>query len=194
MSWHSLGPEVATGGNALTKSLGRAGMRICGWRIEGAIPDVPKMIIAVAPHTSNFDFALTVGVIWGFGLRASYLAKHSLFRFPLGAIMRAFGGIPVERGASRGMVDEMAARFAARDKLILGITPEGTRSNVREWKQGFVLIAAAADVPILPAIVNYDTKVVRFHDLIRDVSDPDRSLAAVQAAATTGAPRKSGIR
>ena len=190
MSWHTLGPDVAAGGNWLTRWLGRAGMRACGWRVEGEIPNVPKMIIAVAPHTSNFDFALTVGVIWGFGLRASYLAKHSLFRFPLNLVMCAFGGIPVDRTSSQGLVEQMATRFAGQNKLILGITPEGTRSDVREWKRGFVLIAEAANVPILPAIVNYDTKVVRFHDLVRTVSDPEQTLAAVQAAAATGAARR----
>jgi len=190
MSWHPIGPEVAAGGNRLTRGLGRFGMRACGWRIEGQIPDVPKMIIAVAPHTSNYDFLLTIGVIWGFGLRASYLAKRSLFRFPLSIVMNAFGGIPIDRGSSQGMVDQLVARFDAQPKLILGITPEGTRSDVREWKRGFVLIAAGANVPVLPAVINYRLKIVRFHDLIDDVGDPDETLRAVQAAAATGEARR----
>ena len=183
------GPAVPRGGNALTAFLGRTALRGSGWRLEGELPDRPKFIIAVAPHSSNIDFVLTVMVIWGLGIRAAYLAKASLFRFPLGLVMSYFGGIPVDRASPQGLVEQMTARFAAQDQLILGITPEGTRSDVTRWKKGFALIAQSANVPVLPAIINYDTRIVRFHALIDDVSDPDKILETVQAAAATGAPR-----
>lgn len=164
-------------------------MRLSGWQLEGEIPDHPKMIVAVAPHTSNIDFLLTVMVLWGLGLEAAYLAKQSLFRFPLGIVMRYFGGIPVDRGAANGMVEQLAREFKTRPQLVLGITPEGTRSKVKQWKRGFALIAAAASVPVLPAIINYETRVVRFHPLITDVADPDKTLTMVQCAAASGAAR-----
>lgn len=190
-AWQQLGSNVPQGGNWFTATLAHSAMRLCGWRLDGEFPNEAKVIVAVAPHTSNFDFALTVGVIWGLRLRASYLAKHSLFRFPLGPVMSAFGGIPVNRDSSHGLVEQMAARFEASSQLVLGITPEGTRSKVKTWKRGFAMIAQAANVPVLPAIINYDTKVVRLHDLIVDVSDPDKTLLAVQAAAASGAPRQT---
>ena len=192
MQWQQLGPDVPSGGNVLTRALGRCGFLLSGWRIEGEIPNQPRMIIAVAPHTSNFDFVLTVGVIWGLGLKASYLAKKSLFRFPIGLLMTAFGGIPVDRGSSQGLVEQMRAQFDSRPGLILGITPEGTRGKVREYKRGFALIAQGARVPVLPAIVNYETKTVRFHRLITDVSDVEHTMAAVMSAAETGAARHPG--
>ena len=93
MGWQELGPNVPRSGNLLTRWLGRTIMRAAGWRLEGHVPDVPKFIIAVAPHSSNYDFVLTILTIWSLGLRASYLAKASLFRFPLGYLMRHFDKI-----------------------------------------------------------------------------------------------------
>jgi 1-acyl-sn-glycerol-3-phosphate acyltransferase len=190
MNWQQLGPDVPTGGNWLTMRVGRAAMRLLGWRLEGEFPNEPKVIVAVAPHTSNIDFLLTIMVIWGLGLKASYLAKQSLFRFPLGLVMTHFGGIPVDRDASQGLVEQLTARFASQSQLILGITPEGTRGAVKHWKRGFALIAQAAAVPVVPAIVNYETRTVRFHDPVRDVGNAEKTLLTVQAAAATGAPRR----
>lgn len=161
-----------------------------GWRLEGEFPNESKVIVAVAPHTSNIDFLLTVTVIWGLGLRASFLAKESLFQFPLGLVMSAFGGIPVDRKSPQGLVEQMTERFDERPQLVLGITPEGTRSAVTHWKRGFALIAAAADVPVLPAVLNYETRVVCFHPVISEVNDAEQTLLAVQNAAATGASRK----
>lgn len=189
MSWQELGPQVPRSGNIVTRWLGRALLRVAGWRLTGHVPDVPKFIIAVAPHSSNYDFVLTILTIWSLGLRASYLAKASLFKFPLGYLMRHFGGIPVDRSKAHGLVEQMAARFDDCDQLILGITPEGTRGSVRSWRLGFANIAQAASVPILPAIINYRTREVCFHTLIRDVGDPARTLEWVQQAALTGNPR-----
>ena len=112
-------------------------MRVTGWKIEGVLPDRPKFIIAVAPHSSNFDFMLTVMVIWSTGIRASFLAKASLFRFPLSVVMNHFGGIPVSRSSVNGMVEQMVELFQSRPKLILGIAPEGTHAAVTHWRKRF---------------------------------------------------------
>lgn len=189
MRWQLLGPDVPTGGNRLTVMLGRSLLKAMGWRIEGEFPNQSKMIVAVAPHTSAMDFVLSVAVILGLGLRASFLAKQSLFKFPLGPLMYAMGGIPVERNSPRGLVGQMAEQFDNNPRLVLGITPEGTRKKVREWKRGFALIAQAADVPILPTILDYKSRVVRFEKLITDVSDVDAVVSAVQASAKVATPK-----
>ena len=191
MNWQKLGPQVPGGGNGLTRFIGRTAMRLSGWRLLGEFPDRPKVIVAVAPHTSNFDFVLTAMVIWSLGLRASYLAKRSLFRFPLGVVMRYFGGIPVDRSAPQGLVEQMTARFQAAPQLVLGITPEGTRGSVSRWKLGFALIAQSAEVPVLPAIINYRKRIVEFHPLIDKLDDRNETLATLQSAAATGAPRRT---
>ena len=182
MKWQTIGDRVPHGGNALTRGIGRWLFVVMGWKLRGDLPNRPKLIIAVAPHTSATDFVLTIGVILGLGIRASYLAKASLFRFPLGILMRAFGGVPVERGKSQGHVDEMARRFRAEERLILGITPEGTRAHVSQWKRGFALIAQAASVPILPAIIDNRRRIVTFGELIEDVENPAQSVSHMQQA------------
>ena len=165
-------------------------LAIMGWRLHGAFPDRAKFIIAVAPHSSNIDFVLTMWVILSLRLKCSYLAKASLFRFPLSVVMNLFGGIPVDRSTSQGVVEQMAARFRAADAMILGITPEGTRHQVREWRSGFAQIAQQANVPVLPAIIDYQRKCVTFGPLIEDVADVEATLGKVQAAAQEGVPRR----
>ncbi len=188
-----LGPHVPTGGNRLTAWLGRSMLRVGGWRIDGEFPNRSKLIIAVAPHSSNIDFVLTIAVIWGLGLKAEYLAKESLFRFPLGLLMRAFGGIPVERDSPHGLVGQMVEQFNERSSLVLGITPEGTRRSASGWKRGFALIAQGANVPVLPAILNYRTRIIRFGDLITEVGNVDDTMLVMQQAAATGAPRSEVV-
>ncbi len=187
--WPELGSRVSRRGNRFTQWVGRAVIRTMGWRLDGEFPDRAKLIVAVAPHTSNIDFVLAAAVIWGYRLNARFLAKHTLFKFPLGSIMRLFGGIPVDRRSNQGLVAQMAAHFDASDGLILGITPEGTRSRVREWRKGFAQIAAAANASVVPTIVNYETRVVSFAPVIDAVDDPDATLAAVKAAAAIGVGR-----
>ena len=189
MDWQQIGSDVPAGGNWITVKIGRLAMKLMGWRIAGEFPNQPKLIVAVAPHTSNIDFLLTVIVIWGLGMRASFLVKESLFRFPLGILMSSLGGIPVNRNSPQGLVEQLTERFNSQSQLILGIAPEGTRSHVLEWKRGFALIAQSAKVPVMPVVLNYETKVVHFHDLLDDVSDAERILSAVQQAAASGAPR-----
>jgi 1-acyl-sn-glycerol-3-phosphate acyltransferase len=192
MIWQTLGPNLPQTRNRFTKALGRRLFRRMGWRIDGEFPDQAKVIVAVAPHSSNIDWVLSVAVIWGLGLRASYLVKHSLFRFPLGPILTALGGIPVERGSGQGLVQQLGRRFGAQSQLVLGITPEGTRGTVRHWKMGFAHIAQAANVPVLPTILDYRTRTVNFHPLITDVSNADTVMSIVQAAAATGQGKRDG--
>ena len=190
MHWPPLGPRVPKTRNPLTRWLGRFGLRAMGWRMTGDWPDEPKLIVALAPHSSNIDFVLSVAVFWGLGLKTSYLAKHSLFRFPLGPLMRALGGIPVDRRSPHGMVEQLVAQFAQRKQLVVGITPEGTRGAVREWKSGFARIAVNGRIPVLPAIVNYRERMIYLQPAISDYESVEAVLAATQAAAAVGSPRR----
>ena len=146
-------------------------------------------IVALAPHSSNLDFILSVAVFWGLDLKTGYLAKQSLFWFPLGSIMRALGGIPIDRSAPQGTVEQLTARFRDAEQLVVGITPEGTRGKVREWKSGFARIAAAAQVPVLPAVINYPEKMVYLGPMVAAGSSVDDILAATMSAARMGSPR-----
>ena len=96
-------------------------LRGFGWRLQGELPDRPKFIIAVAPHSSNFDFILTIGVIMALGLKCRFLAKASLFWFPLNLLMNVFGGIRVVRDSAQGVVEQMTRAFLEADQLVLAL-------------------------------------------------------------------------
>lgn len=121
----------------LGRLIGTLILKLTGWTVVGAFPDCSKFVAAVAPHTSNWDFVIAIGVKLKLGIKIQFLGKHSIFVGPLGWLLRRMGGIPVERSAAHGMVEQISARFSQQDALILGIAPEGTRKYSPKWKSGF---------------------------------------------------------
>lgn len=150
-----LPPNVPRRHRGLLQRVGRLGMRILGWRIDGRLPDLAKFVIIVVPHTSNWDFFVGLFCDLALDMDASWLAKHTIFRGPFGPLLKSLGGIPVVRSASHNVVSQVAAEFDRRDQLVLAITPEGTRRKVKSWKSGYWHIARAAGVPILPVGLDY---------------------------------------
>jgi 1-acyl-sn-glycerol-3-phosphate acyltransferase len=175
--------------NRLTRWIGRIILRLWGWRIDGQFPNRSKLVVALLPHSSNVDFILTIAVLWALGLRSTFMMKHTLFWFPLGAVLRRLGGIPVNRNSAQGLVEQMRLAFQAKSKLVLGITPEGTRHGVVKLKQGFAQIALASNVPVLPAVIDYQRRTVRFAELIENFSNVEAIMQRVQIEALTGVPR-----
>jgi len=191
MKWQVLGDKLPKGGNFLTRRVGRAIFRVMGWRIEGEFPNRDKAIVALVPHSSNIDFFLTIAFIWGTGMRASFLIKHTVFWYPLGNIIRALGGIPVDRTQQNGLIRDVTQQFREKSKWVLGITPSGTRKPVKEWKDGIARIAAAAQVPIVPAVMNYRTRTVHFAPLIEGVTEVRQIMECIRDEASKGIPRFS---
>jgi 1-acyl-sn-glycerol-3-phosphate acyltransferase len=189
VKWQVLGDKLPKGGNFLTRQIGRAIFRISGWRVEGEFPNRGKAIVALVPHSSNIDFFLTIAFLWATGMKASFLIKHTVFWYPLGNIIRALGGIPVDRSQQNGLITDVTRQFQEKSKLILGITPSGTRRPVNEWKDGFARIATAAKVPVVPAVLNYRTKTVRLAPLIEGVTEIQQIMNRVRAEAASGMPR-----
>jgi 1-acyl-sn-glycerol-3-phosphate acyltransferase len=155
-------PRVRAGAfSSFGRWLGRCVLRLGGWRMVGAFPDIPKLVLIGAPHSSNWDG------IWGFaaklalGLDIQILGKDSLFKVPvMGALLRRMGVMPVDRSAAHGVVEQSAAMIQRADRFWYGLAPEGTRKPVERWKTGFWKIAKAADVPVLPAYFHYGAKVI----------------------------------
>jgi 1-acyl-sn-glycerol-3-phosphate acyltransferase len=176
-----LGASIPRTHTRATANFGRFMLALFGWRIEGTFPDAPKFVLIVAPHTSNWDFP--VGLMAKFALRLDvrYLAKSSLFWFPLGLFMRAMGGISVDRSAAGDVADTSAREFARREKLVLVITPEGTRSRVERWKSGFYRIALAAKVPMVLVVFDYPARVVRLGPAFQATGHYEADLAAMQS-------------
>ena len=114
----------------------------------------PRGVLLGAPHTSNWDFVLMVMVSWHLGVSFRFLAKRSVFWQPLGSLMRALGGIPVNRGADSGLTRQLVEMAARGEKFLLVITPEATRSKVEFWKSGFYRIARDADLPVILGFID----------------------------------------
>ena len=136
--------------------LARLIMRLAGWRIDGKLPDLPKYVLIGAPHTSNWDFVLFLGVIFSLRANVNFMGKAELFRFPVGWFFRYCGGVPVDRKKSTGLVDQMVKACNEAENFILVIAPEGTRSKteaLQEGKMGVAFLASKSGFPVLPVAV-----------------------------------------
>lgn len=142
------------------QTLSRWTLQTLGWSLRQEDAGTERYVLIVAPHTSNWDFPLGLLVAWALDLRANWIGKHTLFRWPLGPLFRSWGGIPVTRDDASKMISQMAHRFATADRLVLAMAPEGTRAHTAHWKSGFWHIARAAKVPIVMASLDYGRKEV----------------------------------
>src|SRR5690606_26631628 len=115
-------------------------------------------VIIASPHTSNWDFPHTLAFGLALDLRIQWMGKDTMFPRPFRRLLIALGGVPVDRRAPRGLVDQMVQAFRERDRLWLVVPPKGTRSPRPYWKSGFYTIAKAAGVPVLPGYLDYATK------------------------------------
>jgi len=153
-------------------------LKIRGWTFDGELPDVRKVVIIGAPHTSNWDFVFFLGVIYFLGIRPKVLGKHTLTRKPFGGLMRRLGVIPVRRDVAGNTVERVKDAFVAADEMMLVIAPEGTRARAEYWRSGFYKIALGADVPLLMAAIDGGRKRVKISapmDLTGEVG-PDMDM------------------
>jgi 1-acyl-sn-glycerol-3-phosphate acyltransferase len=177
----AVGPNVQRAHSRVAGALGRFCMGLSRWRFEGSVPDVRKMVLIVAPHTSNWDFAVGMQAKLALRLGCTFIGKHTLFHWPLGVFMRWLGGIPVDRSKASGFVGEVAATVRAADQMTVVLAPEGTRKRVVHWKSGFYRIAHEAGVPILPVGFDYSRRVVFFAPLFHPTGDYDKDLPVLRA-------------
>ena len=182
-----VGASVPRSGGPIGKAIGVLFLEVLGWRIEGDVPDHPRMVAIVAPHTSNWDFPVGLAARFALRLDASWLGKHTLFRPPFGWIMRRWGGIAVDRSAAHDVVTQTIEAFKTRPQVFLVITPEGTRKKVARWKTGFWHIAKGAGVPILPIVFDWGSRVIHFLPAFTPRENVDEDVAEIQS-------RYAGIR
>lgn len=143
----------------IKKILARLLLRIAGWKIVGHFSeDISKCVVIMAPHTSNIDFFYGWLGYSSLGMHSHFLIKKEAFGRFSGPVLRAMGGIPVDRSHSTNIVHQLTLEFQKRDRFILTITPEGTRKLNRNWKKGFYFIAHNAKVPIVMGFLDYKRK------------------------------------
>lgn len=156
-------------------------LKLIGWKISSRLdPSIKKCVLVAAPHTSNYDYPIALATLYACGVRVRFLGKDSLFKFPLGILMRFTGGIPVDRSKHTNMVEAMITMFQQHDELLLMIPAEGTRSYVKEWKSGFYHTAVGANVPIVLGYLDYGKKVAGFGDLFYTTGDYAKDLIEIQ--------------
>jgi 1-acyl-sn-glycerol-3-phosphate acyltransferase len=152
-------------------------LRRAGWTVDIVPPDRPKGVIAVYPHTSNWDFVVGYLAKAAGGLELQWIGKDALFRPPFGAIFRRLGGIPVRRGARSGLVAELVEEYARRERIWIAMAPEGTRGRIDHWKSGFYRLALAAEVPLGLASIDYARRRVELRTYVELTGDPEADLA-----------------
>ncbi|HMV28857.1 MAG TPA: lysophospholipid acyltransferase family protein [Anaerolineales bacterium] len=164
----------------LLRLLSRLIMRLVGWRVDGKMPNLSKYVIIAAPHTSNWDFLLFLGIVFHLGISVRYMGKAELFNNPFGWFFYWCGGVPVDRKKSVGLVDQMVEVCNQSDKFILVIAPEGTRYQVNEWKRGFYHIAKSANIPIVTARVDGIQKIAHVGQIFQPGDDIEADMKAIQ--------------
>ncbi len=177
------------------KWLARLLLRLGGWKAVGPIPAVPKSVIIAAPHTSNWDVPIFVMASFALEVPVSFLVKHTAFWWPLSVVLRAVGGVPVNRGEAQGVVKQAVNTFAAQETLHLALAPEGTRRKVRYWKKGFYHIAREAGVPIVMAFVDFRRREVGLGPMLQPSGDIHADMAAIRrfyAGVTARHPARVG--
>jgi 1-acyl-sn-glycerol-3-phosphate acyltransferase len=156
-------------------------LKLSGWKTVGHPPTVPKYVIIVAPHTSNWDLFYGALIALAFNLDARFMAKHQLFQKPFGPLVKWIGGVPIDRSASHHTVDQVIQKFNENDSFVLAIAPEGTRRKVKYWKSGFYHIAEGAHVPILLCFLDYAAKTGGAGPLITPTGDLDHDMETIQS-------------
>ncbi len=162
----------------LGQRIGQALLRLTGWS-AGPFPDIDRAVIAGGPHTSNWDGVLALVSRSALQKDVNVMIKSSLFKGPLGVLLRKLGAMPIERGKAGGMVEQTVAAFAKHEKLLIAVTPEGTRSNADKWKLGFYHIARQANVPIILALADYKAKTFSFPVVIYPGDDMEADLQQI---------------
>ncbi len=166
---------------SLRAAIARVFWWLSPWRlVREAVPVESPRILIGAPHTSNFDFVLMLGIAWDARMRIHWLGKRELFKGIAGPIMRGLGGIAVDRKNAAGVVDAVVAKARATDRFLLVVTPEGTRQG-NGWRSGFYRIAMAAGLPVTLGFADGSTKSAGLGETLTLTGDVEADMDKVRA-------------
>lgn len=164
---------------SITRAAANAFWRISKWN-PATTPAPDQGIILGAPHTSNWDFILMLATGWKMGLNFKWLGKSQMFPKPLAGLMRALGGIAVDRSNPHGLVEDLVRRADAGEKYLLVITPEGTRAEQEYWKSGFYRIARQASLPVVLGYVDRDNRMAGLGPTIHLTGDVTSDMDVIR--------------
>jgi len=166
--------------NKFQRLLGSSFLRITGWEVEGEIPNLPKYVMILAHHTSNWDLIFILAVLYAMGLKIYWFGKKEIFLWPLGGFFKWLGGIPVDRSSRHNLVQQTTTIIQSQEQIIIGVSPEGTRSNIQYWKTGFYYIAHQAQIPLVFAFLDYGRKVGGLGPTMNPTGDIEEDMKTIR--------------
>lgn len=169
-----------SGGSAFSRWFARCVLRAGGWRMVGEWPDLEKVVVIAAPHSSAWDAVWGIAAKVAMGLDIVFIGKKEAFWWPLGWLLRQFGGVPVDRSAPGGVVEQVVAEMHRRERMWFVLAPEGTRRQVSKWKPGFWRIAKAAGVPVFCAWFHYPDRTIGLGPLVHLSDDMEADLVRIR--------------
>ncbi len=160
-------------------------VKLLGWRLQlpaaGERPELQRCVIVVAPHTAVSDFLVGAAYLWALNINGHVFIKKEFFRWPLGGLLRRLGCVAIDRGNRHNdMVGTAVREFAKGDPFAVIITPEATRKPVRRWKRGFWEIARQAEVPIVPAYIDFGKREVGLFEAIQPSDDYEADVKKIR--------------
>ena len=170
--------------------------KVFQWRVVGFehMPDDPKAIGILAPHTSNWDVWMMYIMAYHMRIRANWLAKDSLFCWPLGWFFGKMGGISIDRSGSHNVVEQTVAALNSYDRFYLAIAPEGTREKTNRWRTGFYHIAMKAKVRIVPMFIDYKKHEIGFGPVLTPSGDIHKDFEILRAFYAGVTPKHPELR
>lgn len=159
-------------------------VKLLGWKFNlpaaGERPELQRCVFVVAPHTAVSDFLIGAAYLWALNVDGHVFIKKEFFRWPVGGLLRRLGCVAIDRGNRHNdMVGAAVRRFASGEPFAVVITPEGTRKPVRRWKRGFWEIAHQAQVPMVPAYIDFGRKEIGLFDSVMPTDDYEADRARI---------------
>jgi len=162
--------------NRLLSYVGTGLLSVTGWKVTGQIPDMKKLLVILAPHTSNWDFVYGMAMVLSLKIKIYWLGKHSIFKKGVTRLLKSLGGIPVNRNNSKNIINDVLDIANREGGILIGLSPEGTRKKAEKWKSGFLRIAQSMECPILLVAIDYPSKEISFRELFYPTGDNQRDI------------------
>lgn len=168
------------------EKLAEQSLEAMGWQIDNHWDlTIDQCVMIAAPHTSNWDALYARLALKALGVNVRITIKDSYMKLPFGPFVRAMGGIGIDRRPKNGgearpsMVELMTDLFRTHPKLVMLVTPEGTRAKQEKWKTGFYHVAMKAGVPIALAYMDYAKKKTGIGKIVYPSGDYEKDMAEI---------------
>ncbi|MBT3851697.1 MAG: acyltransferase [Gammaproteobacteria bacterium] len=160
----------------ILRFIGKAAMKITGWKTVGHFPRDERVVLVVGPHTSNWDFVVAMSAVLSWDINIHWVGKHSIFKKGFRRVLRKMGGIPVNRANPDALKEEIVDITNKYKGFIIGLAPEGTRKKVERLKTGFLRIANDTNSKIMLAGIDFSNKTIELGEFFSPSGDVEQDL------------------